>query len=282
MNNSSNKSSIVAQILLSAVAGALGYLLLFDKNVQVLTLCQILCGGIVAAGVVLIVSYFLSGDYKRLDRYGFAYGVMLIMLGCVGLIRMSELTASFELYAGMLSLILGVLTLQGAMQVMILKFGAWVFNLILAIISLGGAFCVLSNFTAITSLVQGFFSWVLLVSGACCIISMLVTGICILLHGRREKKRKEQKAKEGENPETGAESAPAPAPQPAPAAPAPESVPLGTYSPVSDPAPAFEPSETHHTGFTPAEDPAAVISENEKPELVFDPAESHHTDFKPE
>ena len=93
MKTTTSKSSVVTQILFSAVAIVLGYLLLFKPSIQVITLCQILCGSLVAVGVVAIVSFFLSGDFKRIDRYGFAIGTMLIILGCIGLLRINEVTA---------------------------------------------------------------------------------------------------------------------------------------------------------------------------------------------
>ena len=98
MKSSTSKSSVISQILLAAVAIALGYLLLFGKSVALITLCQILCGGIVAIGVASIASFFLAGDYRRIDRYGFALGTLLVLMGLIGLIRINEVTANFEIY----------------------------------------------------------------------------------------------------------------------------------------------------------------------------------------
>ena len=75
VKTSTDKGSVVTQVLLAAVAVALGYLLLFDKNMQILTLCRILCGGLIVVGIVSIISFFVSGDFKRIDRYGFVSSV---------------------------------------------------------------------------------------------------------------------------------------------------------------------------------------------------------------
>ena len=106
MKTSTSKSSVLTQVSLSLVAIILGYLLLFSKTMQVTTVCQFLCGGLIAVGVISIVSYFLSGDYKRIDRYGFALGTMLVLMGIIGLIRIPDLTAHFDIYTGLLSMIL--------------------------------------------------------------------------------------------------------------------------------------------------------------------------------
>ena len=196
MKTSTSKSSVVTQILLAVVAIVLGYLLLFNKSVQVTTLCQILCGGLIAVGVVSIASFFISNDFKRIDRYGFALGTMLVLMGFIGLIRMEDVTAHFEIYTGILSLVLGVLVLQGTVQVKVLDYAVWVLDLVLALVCLGGAFCVLSQITAVTGLVAGFSNWLLLICGACCLFSMLVTWFCIMLAGRREKKAAAQREAE--------------------------------------------------------------------------------------
>ena len=198
MKTSTSKSSVVTQISLSLVAIVLSYLLLFNKIMQVETICQILCGGLIAVGIVSIVSYFMSGDFKRIDRYGFALGTLLVLMGIIGLIRFFNDTATTEIYTGMLSLVLGVLVLQGTVQIKVLDYPVWILDLILTIVCLAGAICVLLEFTAVTNLVEGFSSWVLLVCGSCCLFSMLMTWICILLAARREEKAEEAQDSEGE------------------------------------------------------------------------------------
>ena len=193
MNSTTSKSSVITQILLAAVAIALGYLLLFSNAVQITTLCQILCGGLVAVGVASIASFFLAGDFKRIDRYGFAIGTLLILMGLIGLIRINDITANFEIYTGVLSLILGVLVLQGTVQMRVLDYPVWVLTLVISLACLIGSFCVLSGVTAVTDRIQNFSSWVLLICGAACLFSMLVTWICIVLAGKREKKREAEK-----------------------------------------------------------------------------------------
>ena len=188
MKASTSKSSVITQILLAVVAIALGYLLLFNTTVQVTTLCQILCGGIIAVGVASIASFFLAGDYKRIDRYGFALGTLLILVGFIGLIRIKDVTGNFEIYTGMMSLILGVLVLQGTVQMKILDYPVWILNLVISLICIVGAVAVLTGFNLVTDKVAGFPSWVLLIAGIASLFSMFVTFICIKLAARREKK----------------------------------------------------------------------------------------------
>ena len=272
MKASSSKSSVVTQISLSLVAIVLSYLLLFNKVMQVNSICQVLCGGLIIVGIISIVSYFLSGDFKRIDRYGFALGTMLVLMGIIGLIRLDNLTANFIIYTGMLSLVLGVLVLQGTVQIKVLDYPVWILGLILTIICLAGAICVLLELTAVTNLVQGFSNWVLLFCGSCCLFSMLLTWICILLAGRREKKEAEAKESEG------AKEQQEPAfqiPQPSP------------YQPTPSPAPASaeqysSPAETHHTTFDPSQDVQNDLPPVESPSLSFGDEGGHHSSFEPD
>ena len=277
MKQSTSKSNVITQVLLSVVAGVIGYLLLFNPDGQLVTLCQLLCGGLVAVGVISIVSFFLSEDYKRIDRNGFAYGVLLILLGCIGFLRMASLTANFEVYAGLLSLLLGVLTLQGTVQVKVLNYPVWILNLILALVSLAGSFFILAGITKVTQLVNGFYSWVLLICGISCLVSLLITWICILLAARREKKAEKEAAKQPESTSVPVQETPAPQPQ----APAQTAAPEPFYRP--EPTPAEAPAAPPVTPeYTPAaEEPAAGFTNMEelpeaKPELVFDSSDTTH------
>ena len=294
MKTSTSKSSVVTQILLAVVAIVLGYLLLFNKSVQVTTLCQILCGGLIAVGVVSIASFFISNDFKRIDRYGFALGTMLVLMGFIGLIRMEDVTAHFEIYTGILSLVLGVLVLQGTVQVKVLDYAVWVLDLVLALVCLGGAFCVLSQITAVTGLVAGFSNWLLLICGACCLFSMLVTWFCIMLAGRREKKAaaqreaEEQARKEAEEKarkdaelaeqarKVAEEHARREAAEQARREAEEKARKEYEAQQAAAAAPA-QPAETHHAGF----DTASDVPPAEAPELVFGAEEGHHADFDP-
>ena len=293
MNTTTSKSHVITQILLAAVAIVLGYLLLFNTDIQVITLCQILCGGLIIAGVVAISSYFIAGDFRRIDRYGFSIGILLILSGIIGLIRTGDLTANFEMYSGALSLVLGVLILQATVQIKVLDYAAWVLTLILTVACLAGAFCVLAGFTMITNLVPGFSSWLLLICGCTCLFCMIVTWICILLAGRREKKlekEKEAQAAAYAAAQTEAQAA-AQAQVQSQAQSARDEIlqgeyhqiaapPSGSYQPSGGQAPAGQPAEIHHTGFD-AADTSSSLPPAEDPQLVFEPSEGHHTDFDP-
>ena len=281
MKTSTSKSSVVTQISLSLVAIVLSYLLLFNKVVQVNTICQLLCGGLIAVGIISIVSYFMSGDFKRIDRYGFALGTMLVLMGIIGLIRLDSLTTNFVIYTGILSLVLSVLVLQGTVQIKVLDYPVWILGLLLTIVCIAGAICVLLELTAVTNLVEGFSNWTLLTCGSCCLFSMLMTWICILLAARREKKSEKEKDSEKtpEQQEPAVQAPPQTAYQQAPAAdPASSAEPAATAEPAAQYS---IPAETHHTTFDPAQDMQNnELPPVESPQLSFGDEGGHHSSFE--
>lgn len=70
---------------------------------------------------------------------------------------------------GITALCLGVLILQGTVQMRILGNRLWVVNLFLTIASLAGAVLVLADVKAVTGRISGFTYWVLLIVGAACL-----------------------------------------------------------------------------------------------------------------
>ena len=259
-DNSLSKGTLVGEVILSLVAIVLGYFLIFKPNNMDLTqLCLILCFAIVTIGVVLIVAFFVSGNYKRVDSYGFAVGFLCVIVGLICLLRVSDLAANFDMYIAMLSLFLGVIMLQSAVQIRILRYPVWILNLILSIFTIGSAFCILADITMITNLVYGFPQWVLLESGIACLVCLIIDWICMPLAKRRDRKAAEAAAAQPA-PQFQQPVEPAPAYQPAEPAPAYQPAePAPAFQP-EEPAPAFQPEEP-----APAAAPAQPVYDGPQP-----------------
>lgn len=188
------RDGLTIQIILSAVSILLGVLLLFVPQVQTTTLCYAFCGALIAAGVAAIVVFFVSEAYKNLHDYNFALGVVLLVLGCCGLLRVDDLAADFALYMGFTALILGVVILQSMVQMRVLQNKLWIVELILTIVSILGAVFVLADVKPVINAVEGFAYWVILIAGAASLISLLLSSI-----GIHRNVKKEEKAAEAAN-----------------------------------------------------------------------------------
>ena len=195
MIEKSRSKGTTAQFLMSVVAIALGALLLFVPALQIATICYLFCGALMVAGIVSALTFFLSGDHRRVEGYGFALGVLLLLLGICGLLRAQELTGHFDVFLTMLALVLGVLILQGTVQIFLLKNRLWILNLILTVVSIGGAVLGLADIRIVTQRIVGFSYWVLMIVGAASLISLMLT-VIVVWYDRRKTQRQKTRAQE--------------------------------------------------------------------------------------
>ena len=192
--NSKKMGGMTVQIILSAISILLGVLFLFVPQVQVTTLCYVFCAALIVAGIVAIVSFFMSEAYKKVDDYHFASGVVLLILGICGLLRVNDLARDFETYLGLVVLILGVVILQGTVQLRVLNNVMWIVELILTVVTLFGAIVILANIKAVMNAIDGFTYWVLIVAGAASVVSLIISSLGV--HRNKKKESKAQAAAE--------------------------------------------------------------------------------------
>ena len=133
MKRFKNNGAILQAI--TAVASILiGAAMLFSKNVQFSSLCYVFCIVLWGIGIYEIVSYFLSKSYQHISDYGFTLGVLLILLGLVGLIRINDMTRNVKEYMQLFSLIQSIFILQNSVQMYALKSKAWLLDLIFSLL----------------------------------------------------------------------------------------------------------------------------------------------------
>ena len=179
---------MVMQIVTSLLCIAIGGLLIAMPNVNVLYMCYCFCAALIVIGITLIVSYFVAEAYRRLNDYRFAVGVLLIILGCIELLRANILAEEIMFIIGLVTLVLAVIIMQSTVQMRILKSGAWVVQLIFTIVSLVGAILVLVDFAPVMTRVKGFAYIVMVLVGTLCLISLLIEAVVLWSVGRKEAK----------------------------------------------------------------------------------------------
>ncbi len=186
--SSSRPDGMVMQIVTSLLCIGIGALLLFVPSVNILYLCYCFCAALIVVGIILIVSYFVSEAYRKLNDYRFAVGVLLVILGCIELLRAQILSQEIMFIIGLVTLILAVIILQSTVQMKILKSGAWIVQLIFTVISLVGAIMVLVDFKPVMDRAPGFPYIVMLVVGTLCLISLVIEAVILWSVKRRETK----------------------------------------------------------------------------------------------
>ena len=113
--------SYILMILMSLLCVVIAGLLLFVPAIEVSTVCYTFCTGFILWGILHISKFFLSHAYRKRNDYSFSMGVLLIVLGCCGMIRMDAIIAKKDICFGMITLYMGILTLQSAIQLNLCK-----------------------------------------------------------------------------------------------------------------------------------------------------------------
>lgn len=178
-------SGMILQIILSSLCILVGALLLFVPEIQVRLLCYVFCIGLIVTGVVQVARFFLSEAYNNLSDYSFASGILFLILGICGLLRIGDLEGSFELYLGFAALVIGTVILQEMVQLRILGNWFWILLLIFNVVILAGAVLIIVNAQQVLRLIPGFTYWVLFIGGIASLLSLLITAIVLHIHRKR-------------------------------------------------------------------------------------------------
>lgn len=170
----------------------IGAVLLFVPKIQIIHICYGLSGVLVFVGIIQIVHYFLTESYRNMNEYGFAIGVLGVILGMCALVRVQAIADSFLLVLGIFLLLTAIIKLQYAMDLKSMKDPMWVVAIILAVLLIAGAVCVIINPFQNMELHKLVTYNLLLVDGSLGIISNIYLFIRVKLYDRKERKRKEQ------------------------------------------------------------------------------------------
>lgn len=192
INDNSRPDGMVMQIVASLLCVGIGALLLFVPEVNVLYMCYCFCAALIVVGITLTVSYFVSAAYKKLNDYRFAIGILLIILGCIELLRAEILAEELMFIIGLVTLILAVIIMQSAVQMRILESKAWIAQLIFTIISMIGAVFVLVDFKPVTGRINGFAYGVMALTGVLCLLSLIIEAIILKLVKNKEEAVKKE------------------------------------------------------------------------------------------
>ena len=165
---SDKKKNLFSTIVVSLIAGIcilVSMLILFVPLIEVKDLCYCICGSVVALGIYMIVRYFMTSGYERLNEYGFSEGVLFVLLGICGLMSADRIASSLLTAMGLLLLLSGVIKLQYALDLKCMEDRAWIGFFVVTIVLLGCSVSVILNpfqdmlfyqdYTAIILLIDG-------------------------------------------------------------------------------------------------------------------------------
>lgn len=183
-----NVFSTIVVSLMAAVFIAVGVLILFVPQVEVQDICYFICGFIVVLGIYMIVRYFMTGGYERLNEYGFSEGVLFVLLGICGLVSAKNIAASFLTALGLLLLLSGVIKLQYALDLKCMEDKNWIGFFAVTIVLLGCSVVVILKPFEDQDFYQNFTCYVLMVDGVVEIINILYLNFRTKAYRRRMEK----------------------------------------------------------------------------------------------
>lgn len=151
--------------LCAVVFIAVAALILFVPKIEVKDICYFICGFVVVLGIYMIVRYFMSAGYERLNEYGFSEGVLLVLLGICGLVSAERIAMSFLTALGLLLLLSGVVKLQYALDLKCMGDQAWIGFFAVNVVLLGLSVSIILKPFEDMAFFQNYTAYILLVDG---------------------------------------------------------------------------------------------------------------------
>ena len=169
------KKSMFSAVAVSAIAAifiVVAVLVLFVPQVEVKDICYFICGFVVVLGIYMIVRYFMTAGYEKLNEYGFSEGVLFVLLGICGLVSAERIAASFLTALGLLLLLSSVIKLQYALDLKCMGDKAWTVFFAVTIILLACSISIILNPFEDIKFYQNYTAYILLADGMVEIINI--------------------------------------------------------------------------------------------------------------
>lgn len=183
-----NLFSTVVVSVMAVIFIAVAVLILFVPRIEVKDICYFICGFVVVLGIYMIVRYFMSAGYERLNEYGFSEGVLFVLLGICGLVSAERIAASFLTALGLLLLLSGVIKLQYALDLKCMEDKAWAGFFAVTVLLLGFSVSVILNPFEDMEFFQNYTAGILLADGIVEIVNILYLNFRIKAYRQRGEK----------------------------------------------------------------------------------------------
>lgn len=109
-------SGTIFLMILSILCAVVSGLLLFVPRVSNIVLCNVAAAGLIVWGIAQICRFFAVQAYRHLHDYSFSSGALLVILGCVALVRVYDVADHLEVVLQLVTLCLGVVLFQNTVQ----------------------------------------------------------------------------------------------------------------------------------------------------------------------
>lgn len=168
-----NYSGVFAVCMLSALFILIGALLQFVPGMKMVYFSYMIAVILAVIGIWLIASYFSRKAYRKVANYDFSVGVFLVLAAVLVVIRAADIASHGSVLLGIMCLIEGIIILQNAIQIKILRGGIWVGILACSILILAASMLIVTNPKKIITSHMSFLYFLLIVIGILGFVSML-------------------------------------------------------------------------------------------------------------
>lgn len=186
----SNFTGMMAVVMLSVLFIVIGVVMYAYPDMQLKNFTYVISGFFLVGGAWEVCRYFLKEEYRNVANYDFSAGVLLLIIGCISIMKEVAFTERIYFLLGALVLVQGIILVQYTVDMVALKSSFWSLMLILAAAQIALSVCILLD-------MGGYFSepnWVLfgslLVSGIIGLLSLFVVALRIRRFEQSEVKHK--------------------------------------------------------------------------------------------
>ncbi|MEG1947078.1 MAG: DUF308 domain-containing protein [Lachnospiraceae bacterium] len=165
-------STIVVSLMAVAFI-TVAVLVLFIPQIEIKDICYFCCGVVVILGIYMIVRYFITEGYQRLNEYGFSEGVLFVLVGICGLISAEGMAHSFLTVLGFALLLSGVIKLQYALDLKCMNDKFWMAFFIITIVLLGCSVSIVLKPFSNMDFYQNFTCVILLLDGVAALVNII-------------------------------------------------------------------------------------------------------------
>ncbi len=177
-----------------------GAVLEFVNGFSTTYLAYLLCGVLLFFGILFIVKYFIRENYHDANNYGFSIGTFMVVLGALGLTRLTFLSEHIIPFLGVCALVSSITVLQNTIQLKALRSRIWWLMGILSVISILGSAVMIVDVFDLAKRIPDYSYWALMCVGALSLLASLIVLIQTKFYGKRLIKDAQKAREEAKTP----------------------------------------------------------------------------------
>ncbi len=139
----SNFTGMMAVVMLSVLFIVIGIIMYAYPDMKLKNFTYVISGFFLVGGAWEVCRYFLKEEYRNVANYDFSAGLLLLILGCISIVKEPALTKQIYLLLGALVLVQGIIMVQYFVDMIALKSYFWWLMLLICAAQIGLSVCIL-------------------------------------------------------------------------------------------------------------------------------------------